>query len=76
MAGGTSSKSREKALTHKGRAINELVVWRTTELHNFCVTFEEDDFCDVIYISGKKKGRGEENLFKKERRKGNRIPQN
>ena len=40
-----------------------------------CVTFEEDEFCDVIHISEKKKGRGEENLFKRDGRKGNRLPQ-
>ena len=52
-----------------------MVKGRKTKLHNVCVTFEKDDSCDVIYISEKKKGRGEENLFKRDGRKGNRLPQ-
>ena len=35
--------------------------------------FEKDDSSDVIYVSGKKKGRGEENLFKRDGRKGKRF---
>jgi len=31
---------------------------------------EQDDSSYVIYVSGKKKGRGEENLFKRNGRKG------
>ena len=48
---------------------------RKIKLHNFCVTFKEDDSCDVIYISEKKKGMGEENLFKRDGRKDNCLPQ-
>ena len=52
-----------------------LSAMRKTKLHNFCVTSEHDDSCDVIHISEKKRGRGEENLFKRDARKGNRLPQ-
>ena len=38
-----------------------------------CPSFEQDDSSYVIYVSGKKKGRGEENLFKRDGRKGKRF---
>ena len=31
---------------------------RKTKLHNFCVTFEEVDSCDVIHISERKREGG------------------
>ena len=43
---------------------------RKTKIHNFCVTFEEDDSCDVIYISEKKKGRGKKISSKEMGEKG------
>ena len=37
---------------------NDTQNYRKTKMHHFCVTFEKDDSCDVMYISEKKKGRG------------------
>ena len=46
------------------------ILWRHPILSLFCIILKSATPYDVINLLGKRKGRGEENLFKRDGRKG------